>query len=87
MCCKFVKQIIVAQPGERPNKSSVKSRTHKLFVTLPSKHGTILIGKLKYSKPSLMWINCGEVVQINEAIITPKEKKTLRKQISEKLNK
>jgi hypothetical protein len=24
-----------------PNKSSVKSRTHKLFVTLPSKHATV----------------------------------------------
>jgi hypothetical protein len=44
----------------------------------------ILFGKLKYSKPSLMWITCGEAIQINEPKITPKDKKkTLRKQINE----
>jgi hypothetical protein len=36
MCCNIVKRLTVILPGEYPNKiSSVRFRTHKLFVALP----------------------------------------------------
>jgi hypothetical protein len=35
MCCKIVKRLTVILSGKYSNKSSVKFRTHKLFVTLP----------------------------------------------------
>jgi hypothetical protein len=40
MCCKFVKWTTVVITV-KSNKSSVKSRTYRLFVALPSKHATI----------------------------------------------
>jgi hypothetical protein len=41
-----IKSVIIncSSAGQMPNKPSVKSRTHKLFVALPSKHATFGVG-------------------------------------------